>query len=137
MGSVVYILYMLLVQGDPPVFLLCLVFTSKSRLDGTVAMYFSCHVFLWQRKPIFKMPGPEIVQNELPGSTQPEEDPEVQSFQVCVIRGSRIYLPNGICGCHTGLIILIICCMLSSRLKNICQCLWDELLHYLLQTHPN
>lgn len=81
--------------------------------------------------PIFKMPGPEIVENQLPGSTQPEEDQEVQSSQVCVIKGSRIYLLSGICGCHSGLIILIICCMLSNYLKNLCQCLWDELLHHL------
>lgn len=124
--SVVYILYMLLVQEDPPVLLLCLTFTSKFRLDGTVAMYFSCHVFLWQKET-----------NELPGFNLPVEDQEVQSSQRCVIRGSRIYFPNGICGCHTGLIILIICCLLGSHLKNICQCLWDELLQHLLQTHPN
>jgi hypothetical protein len=69
------------------------------------------------------------------GSTHSKEEQEVQSSQECVGRGSRIYLPNGVCGCHTGLIILIICCMLSSHLKNICQCLWDELLHHLLQIH--
>lgn len=78
--------------------------------------------FCGRGTPIFKMTGPETVENQLPGSTQPE---------VCVIKGSRFYLPNGICGCHSGLIILIICCMLSNHLKNICQCLWDELLHHL------
>lgn len=78
---VIYILLMFLAQEDPPVFLLCIILTPESRLDGTVTIYSFAMYSYGRRKPTFKMPGPEMVesfllvdQSELPGSTQPKEN---------------------------------------------------------------